>query len=67
LLAFFGMTKRSIKVEVIEEGDKRFLLNVYADGTEERKLIVKGEKRKKRLSSKVAWYWDLRTGRRKFY
>jgi hypothetical protein len=61
------MTKKPIKVEVIEKGDERFLVKVYADGREERKLIVKGEKRKKRLSSKVAWYWELRTGRRKFY
>jgi hypothetical protein len=61
------MAKRLVAVEVIEEGDERFLLKVYADGSKERKPIVKEEKRKNRLSSKVAWYWDLRTGRRKFY
>jgi hypothetical protein len=29
------------KVEIIQEGDERFLLRVYADGSEERVCIVK--------------------------
>lgn len=61
-----GMTKKPIKVEVVKEGDKRFLLRVYADGSEERRPIVR-EPKKKRQSAKIAWYWDLKTGRRKFY
>ena len=63
----FMVKKQPIKVEVLEEGDERFLLNVYADGSEERQPIVKEPRKKRRLSSKIAWYWDLKTGRRKFY
>ena len=57
--------KPTIKVEVVKEGDNRFLLKVYADGVEERHAIVK-EPKKKRQTAKIAWYWDLKTGRRKF-
>jgi hypothetical protein len=61
------MARNPIKVEVVEEGEERFLLKEYPDGTEERVPVVKEPARKKRLSSKIAWYWDLKTGRRKFY
>jgi hypothetical protein len=30
-----------IKIEVVQEGDERFLLKTFADGREERKHIVK--------------------------
>jgi hypothetical protein len=36
-----GMPKKPIKIEIIREGDGRFLLKVYADGSEERVPIVK--------------------------
>jgi hypothetical protein len=61
------MAKKPIKIEVVEEGGERFLLRTYADGSEERLPIVKELPRQKRLSAKIAWYWDLKTGRRKFY
>jgi hypothetical protein len=35
------MPKKPIKIEVIQEGDERFLLRCYADGSEERVPIVK--------------------------
>lgn len=35
------MPKKPIKVEFIQEGDERFLLKEYADGSEERVPIVK--------------------------
>ena len=60
------MLKQPTSVEIIEQGDERFLLKTYADGKEERVPIV-AEPRKKLLSSKIAWYRDLKTGRRKFY
>jgi len=61
------MAKKQVSVEVIEEGDERFLLKTYADGTTERVPIVKGPPKPKRLSNKIAWYRDLRTGRKIFY
>ena len=61
------MAKRIRKIEIIESEEGRSLLKVYTDGSEDRTPIVKQEKPKKRLSSKIAWYRDLRTGRRIFY
>ena len=61
------MPKQPTSVEIIERGDQRFLLKTYADGTEERVSIVTKPPKKKRLSNKIAWYRDLKTGRRKFH
>jgi hypothetical protein len=64
------MPTKPIKVEVVEEGGERFLLKVYADGRQERvpiASIVKAPRKERRLSAKIAWYWDLTTGRRKLY
>jgi hypothetical protein len=35
------MAKNPIKIEVVQEGDERFLLKTFADGSEEREPIVK--------------------------
>ena len=35
------MPKKPIKIEIVQEGDERFLLKVHADGVEERVPIVK--------------------------
>jgi hypothetical protein len=61
------MAKKPIQVEVMEEGGERFLLKTYADGTYERVPILKESLKKGRLSSKIAWYRHLRTGRKVFY
>ena len=61
------MTKRIRKVEIIENAEGHSLVKVYTDGSEDRTPIVIENKRKKRRSSKIAWYRDLRTGRRIFY
>jgi hypothetical protein len=61
------MPKQPTSVEIIEQGDKRVLLKTYADGTKECVPIVTEPPKKKRLSNKIAWYRDLKTGRRKFY
>lgn len=37
------MAKRPVKIEVVEEGDERFLLEVYSDGRKKRTPISKGE------------------------
>jgi len=61
------MPRKLVKVEIVDEGDSRFLLHVFSDGTEDRRPIVEEPTKRKRLSAKIAWYWDLKTGRRKFY
>jgi hypothetical protein len=63
---FALMPRKLVKVEVVEEGDERYLRKVYADGTEEQVPIAK-ESRKKRAPLRPYWYWELRTGRRKFF
>jgi hypothetical protein len=35
------MPKKPIKFEIIQEGDERFMVTTFADGTEERKPVVK--------------------------
>lgn len=60
------MLKKPIRIEIIEEGEERTLLKVYRDGTEERTPIV-NEPKKRRAVSRPYWYWELATGRRKFF
>jgi hypothetical protein len=61
------MAKAPREVRIVEEEGARFLLKIYADGTEERVPIVRQPSKKGRLSNKIAWYRDLRTGRKIFY
>ena len=35
------MPRKPIKIEVVQEGDERFLVKIFADGSEERAPIVK--------------------------
>jgi hypothetical protein len=56
----FGNGKEGVRVEVFIEGDERFLLKVYADGTEERQLIVKLPR--KRRVRRIDWSRKLSTG-----
>jgi hypothetical protein len=55
------MPKKPIKIEVIEEGDERFLLRIFSDGSEERQPILKLPRRK-RPRPKVDWSRKLSTG-----
>ena len=47
------MARKLVGIEVIEEGDERFLVKTFEDGSEERKPIVT-EQRKKRLR-RIDW------------
>jgi hypothetical protein len=40
-ILFCIMAKNPTKIEVVQEGEERFLLKTFADGSEERKPIVK--------------------------
>jgi hypothetical protein len=48
------MPKKPTRIEIVQEGDERFLLKIFADGREEREPIVKLP-RKKRPRPKVDW------------
>lgn len=48
--SFGVMTKNPIKIEVVQEGDERFLVKTFADGSEERRPIVKLPRKPPRFS-----------------
>ena len=52
------------KIEIVQQGDERFILKVFADGREEREPIVKLP-RKKRYPPRPYWHWDLSKIRKK--
>jgi hypothetical protein len=54
------MPKKIVTVEVVEEGDDSFLSKVYADGSEERQLIVKLPRKKR--PERIDWSRKLSTG-----
>ena len=56
------MSKKPIKVEIVEETAGRFLVKRFADGTEERDAIVK-QPRKKRYPDRPYWVWKFDTER----
>jgi hypothetical protein len=37
---------KSIKIKIVQEGDERFILKVFADGSEKREPIVKLPRKK---------------------
>jgi hypothetical protein len=47
------MAKKPVALEVIEEGDERFLVKTFEDGSEERKGIVK--KPRKKRPRRIDW------------
>jgi hypothetical protein len=55
------MSKMPDKIEVVQEGDERFLIKTFADGSEERQPIVKLP-RKKRSRPKVDWSRKMSSG-----
>ena len=58
------MTKTPRKIEIVQQGDERFILKVFADGREEREPIAKLP-RKKRYPPRPYWQWDLSKLRKK--
>lgn len=52
------MPKKPIKIEIVQEGDARFVLKAFADGTEERLPIVKLP-RKTRYPPRTYRKWDF--------
>jgi hypothetical protein len=58
------MTKNPRKIEIVQQGDERFILKVFADGREEREPIAKLP-RKKRYPPRPYWQWDLSKLRKK--
>jgi hypothetical protein len=60
----FGMSRDRTKIEIIQEGEGRFLVKTFADGTEERMPTVKLP-RKKRYPDRPYWTWSFDKCRKK--
>ena len=60
----FRMSRDPTKIEIIQEGEGRFLVRTFADGTEDRMPIVKLP-RKKRYPDRPYWTWSFDKSRKK--
>lgn len=58
--------KRPIKIEVVQEGEDRYLIKTFADGEEVREPIVK-RPRKKRYPDRPYWRWGFDKSRKKTF
>jgi hypothetical protein len=58
------MSKVPVGVEIIQEGDERFILKTHADGTEERVPVVKLP-RKKRYPDRPYRKWTFDKSKKK--
>ena len=52
------MSNKPVKIEVIQAGQERYLLKVFADGSEQRDPILKSQ-RKKRYPDRPYWHWNF--------
>ena len=53
-----NMPKRPVSVEIVQEGEERFIVKTFADGSEERLAVVKLP-RKKRYPDRPYWTWKF--------
>lgn len=59
-----AVPKKPTKVIIVQEGEDRFIVKTFADGSEKREPVVKLP-RKKRYPPRPYWHWDLNKGRKK--
>ena len=52
------MPKKPVSIEVVQEGDERFLVKTYANGETVREPIVRGPRRK-RYPDRPYWHWTF--------
>lgn len=58
--------KRPVKIEVVQEGEERYLIKTFADGEEVREPIVK-QPRKTRYPDRPYWRWGFDKSRKKTF
>jgi hypothetical protein len=61
---YLEMSKEPVSIEIVQEGDQRFLLKSFANGEKIREPIVKLP-RKKRYPDRPYWNWDFNKGKKK--
>jgi hypothetical protein len=59
-----SMSKQPVNIEVVQAGEERYLLKVFADGSEQRELILKSL-RKKRYPNRPYWHWNFDKSKKK--
>ena len=52
------MPRKPVKIMIVEGKEGRFIVRTYADGTEERDVIVK-QPRRKRYPDRPYWHWTF--------
>ncbi|MBR1248885.1 hypothetical protein JQ609_18365 [Bradyrhizobium sp. AUGA SZCCT0169] len=52
------MAKTPLSIEIVQEGEERFIVKTFADGSEQRVPIVKMP-RKKRYPDRPYWTWNF--------
>jgi hypothetical protein len=58
------VAKKPKSIVVVVEGDERYILKTFSDGSEEREPVVKLP-RKKRYPPRPYWHWNFNKGRKK--
>jgi hypothetical protein len=58
------MSKKPVRIEVVEVEEERYLLKVFADGSEQREPILKSP-RKKRYPDCPYWHWNFDKSKKK--
>jgi hypothetical protein len=58
LFRSLGMPNKPVSIEVVQEGDERFLIKTFANGEKVRESIVKAP-RKKRYPNRPYWHWTF--------
>jgi hypothetical protein len=58
------MSKKLISIEIVQEGDERFILKTFADGETTREPIVKLPRRK-RYPDRPYWNWEFDKSKKK--
>jgi hypothetical protein len=58
------MTKTPVSIEIVHEGDERFLIKIFPDGEVLREPIVK-RPRKKRYPDRPYWTWRFDKSKKK--
>ncbi|MET3843774.1 hypothetical protein [Bradyrhizobium sp. OAE829] len=53
-----GMAKTPLSIEIVQEGEERFIVKTFADGSQQRLPIVKLP-RKKRYPDRPYWTWKF--------
>jgi hypothetical protein len=66
LVRSLGMPKKPLSIEVVQEGDERFLIKTYASGEKVRESIIK-KPRKTRYPDRPYWHWNFDKTKKKAF